>query len=195
MRTMARFATEWDTAPNPVYDVWTAVNGSEILPGIISPFTATCFNRYDYEGLRSLMASYGITKVRHFKRPVGNFFGVVAGRLVLNSGYSVAAISAMEAGIAQAILQQFFTGAGGADRFIVKTTDAQRAAAYAKATEQRDRAVDTLASYRDRLLAERAGDRAAQDRHLSLRPAWDRFEELCRDNSFELLNTHYMVSV
>ena len=29
MGATERFATEWDTAPNSVYDVWTSVNGSE----------------------------------------------------------------------------------------------------------------------------------------------------------------------
>jgi hypothetical protein len=26
------FRTEWDTEPNPLYDIWTSVNGSEVVP-------------------------------------------------------------------------------------------------------------------------------------------------------------------
>src|SRR2546423_7795786 len=57
MRT-ARFVTEWDTAPNPAYDIWTSVNGSEIVPGVVSPLVASTFNRYDYLSLKRLMATY-----------------------------------------------------------------------------------------------------------------------------------------
>ena len=113
------FRTEWDTEPNPVYDIWTSVNGSEVVPGVISPFTATTFNHYDYAGLVKLMATYPAgDAVEHFEPPASNFFGVFGGRLALNNGYSVAAVSALDPDIAQAILQQFFTGATGGERFI-----------------------------------------------------------------------------
>ncbi len=38
-----RFTTDWDTDPNPTYDVWTSVNGSEIVPGVLCPLIATTF--------------------------------------------------------------------------------------------------------------------------------------------------------
>ena len=62
--------------------------------------------------------------------PAGNFFGIFGGRLaVLNNGFSVAAVSALDVDIAQAILQQFFTGATGGERFIIDCSDEERALA------------------------------------------------------------------
>ncbi|MFV0526224.1 MAG: PEP-utilizing enzyme [Acidimicrobiales bacterium] len=188
--------TDWDTEPNPTYDIWTSVNGSEIVPGVLSPFSATSFNRYDSMGLRELMSRYpGGDEVKLFDPPVGNFFGVVAGRLCLNNGFSVAATSMLDADIAQAILQQFFTGATGGERFIADATDEQRAAAYAEATRQREAAPGVLDGYRDRLYAERDSGRAREDRDLPLTAAVNRYVELAEDNACELLNTHYVISV
>src|SRR6476660_2811710 len=151
-----RFTTEWDTQPNPTYDIWTSVNGSEIIPGILSPLIASTFNRYDYIGLRRLMATYaGGDKADLYPSPIGNFFGVFGGRLALNNGFSVAAVSALDADIAQAILRQFFTGATGGERFIVDSTDEERAAAAAAAEQQRSAAPTVLAGWRAWLYAER----------------------------------------
>jgi hypothetical protein len=145
----ASFTTEWDTEPNPTYDIWTSVNGSEIIPGVLSPLIATTFNHYDYLGLRRLMATYpNGDKADLYPSPVANFFGVFGGRLALNNGFSVAAVSALDADIAQAILRQFFTGATGGERFIVDSTDDERAEAMATAVEQRGAAPAVLAGWR-----------------------------------------------
>ena len=151
------FRTEWDTEPNPVYDIWTSVNGSEVVPGVISPFTASTFNHYDYAGLVKLMATYPAgAAVEHFEPPTSNFFGVFGGRLALNNGYSVAAVSALDPDIAQAILQQFFTGATGGERFIADASPEAREAGYAEAGRQRAAAPGKLATRLDQLMAERA---------------------------------------
>ena len=77
----ARFHTEWDTAPNPRYDVWTVTNGGEILPGVLTPFIATLYNEIDAKGLKDLMGTYATGKrVTIHKPPIGNFFGITVGR-------------------------------------------------------------------------------------------------------------------
>ena len=190
------FRTEWDTEPNPAYDIWTSVNGSEVVPGVISPFTGTTFNHYDYAGLLKLMATYPAGgAVEHFEPPKGNFFGVFGGRLALNNGYSVAAVSALDPDIAQAILQQFFTGASGGERFIVDASPDEREAGYAEAERQREAAPDKLATRLEQLMAERASDRDARDRELPLADAWSRFVEVMEESMTDLLTTHYVVSV
>ena len=190
------FKTDWDTAPNPSYSIWTSVNGSEIIPGVLSPLIATCYNRYDYEGLQLLLAQYpAAKKVKHHKPPVGNFFGIVAGRLALNNGYSVAAMSALDADIAQAILAQFFTGASGGEKYIIKATAAQREASLAIANQQRAAAPKLLETYRAQLTKERVTGRYAKDLKLKAAPAWQRFNDLFADNQTRLINTHYVVSV
>jgi hypothetical protein len=74
------FRTEWDTEPNPVYDIWTSVNSSEVVPGVVSPFTATTFNRYDHLSLATLLATYPSgSAVQLFEPPAANFFGVFGG--------------------------------------------------------------------------------------------------------------------
>jgi len=191
-----RFVTDWDTEPNPTYDIWTSVNGSEIIPGVLSPLVASTYNRYDYLGLRRLMATYpGGHNATLVPPPAGNFFGVFGGRLALNNGFSVAAVSALDADIAQAILQQFFTGATGGERFIVDSTDEERAAAAATAAEQRNAAPAMLAGWRAALYAERATGRARRDLDLDLVSAWERWNELHEASFCEYLNLHYIVSV
>ena len=86
---MGAFRTDWDTAANPRYDVWTTTNGGEVIPGVLSPFTATMYNQFDARGLRDLMKVYPSGKsVKIYSPPVGNFFGITAGRLTLNVGFS-----------------------------------------------------------------------------------------------------------
>ena len=192
----ARFVTEWDTEPNPNYDIWTSVNGSEVVPGVLSPLMATTLNHYDYLGLRRLMATYpNGDKAMLVPPPAANFFGLFGGRLVLNNGFSVAAVSALDADIAQAILQQFFTGASGGERFIIQCSDDERAEAAATAAQQRAAAPAMLAGWRAALYAERASSRAHRDLDLDLEPAWARWNELFDESYTVHLILHYVVSV
>jgi rifampicin phosphotransferase len=191
---MGGFSTEWDTAPNPVYDVWTVTNGGEILPGVLSPFVATMYNEIDAKGLRDLMAPYATGKrVKLFKPPVGNFFGITAGRLALNVGFSVAAMSCLDPDIAAAMAAQFFQGSDEAVRLLVHAPADEVAAALAVATQQRDAAErESLAAQQD-LYEERLSTRPLLDRDLSLKAAWKRLQALLADNT-ALLNRHLMVS-
>ena len=137
----ATFRTEWDTAPNPRYDVWTVTNGGEILPGVLTPFIATLYNEIDAKGLKDLMGTYPTGKrVAVYKPPIGNFFGITAGRLALNVGFSVAAMSCIDPDIATAMAAQFFQGSDDALRLIVKAPAAEVEAAVVVVTAQRDAA-------------------------------------------------------
>jgi rifampicin phosphotransferase len=192
---MSAFRTEWDSAPNPTYDIWTVTNGGEIIPGILTPFTATAFARSDAEGQKALMEQYPSGKdLQLYDAPVGNFFGVFGGRLALNVGYTAAAMSTLDPQIAEAMLQQFFTGATGTERFIIDSSAEERKAAYALATEQREAAPASLAAMQAALYAERRSNRPVQDRALSLAAAWQRHQELTQENTLENLNLHYVVS-
>ena len=192
---MPGFRTEWDTAPNPTYDVWTVTNGGEVVPGILSPFMASSFNRQDEKSIRSLIAAYPTGRyVKVYKAPIGNFFGVFAGRLALNAGFTAAAMSLLDPGIAEVMLQQFFTGTEGTERFIVRVPDEARAAAVAVAAQQRAEATALLNARRDHLYAERRSAQFSLDRHLGLKSAWKRHEQLTLDNT-EALNLHYVVSI
>jgi hypothetical protein len=132
------FRTDWDTEPNPRYDVWTVTNGGEILPGVLTPFIATLYNEIDAKGLRELMKAYPTGKrVSLYKPPVGNFFGITAGRLALNVGFSVAAMSCLDPDIATAMAAQFFQGSDEALRLIVQAPADEVAQALAVATAQR----------------------------------------------------------
>ncbi len=190
----AAFRTEWDTSPNPRYDVWTVTNGGEILPGVLTPFIATLYNEIDARGLKDLMATYPTGKrVSLYKAPIGNFFGITAGRLALNVGFSVAAMSCIDPDIATAMAAQFFQGSDDALRLIVRAPEAEVAAALAVATAQREAAeADSLADM-ESLYEERLTDQAIVDRALPLKAAWKRLHELLAQDGV-LLNRHLMVS-
>ena len=190
----ARFRTDWDTEPNPRYDVWTVTNGGEILPGVISPFVATMYTEMDAKGLKTLMSAYPTGKrVKIFPAPVGNFFGFVAGHLALNVGFSVAAMSCLDPDIATAMAAQFFQGSDDALRLIVTAPAAEVAGAHAVATAQRDDAEAESLAAQQELYEQRLSDRALVDRGLPAKAAWARLHELLGEFTV-LLNRHLMVS-
>lgn len=191
---MAAFRTDWDTEDNPRYDVWTTTNGSEIIPGVLSPFTATMLNELDSRGLRQSLRLYPTGKrVKVFAPPVGNLFGVTAGRLTLNVGFSVAAMSCLEPAIATAMAAQFFQGSDDALRYLVTAPAGEVAATMEIVTDQRETAEIEARTIQEDLYAERLGDQATIDRHLPLKAAWKRFDELI-PSTVEQLNRHLMVS-
>ena len=191
---MGEFRTDWDTEANPRYDVWTTTNGGEILPGVLSPFTATMYNQLDSRSLTDLMKPYANGKrVKVFKPPVGNFFGITAGRLTLNVGFSVAAMSCIDPDIAAAMAGQFFQGSDDALRYIVTSPAVEVAATMRVAAEQREAAERDSRLLQEDLYAERMGPEAALDRALPLKAAWRRFNDLV-PSVIETLNRHYVVS-
>jgi rifampicin phosphotransferase len=194
MPGMGTFRTDWDTAANPLYDVWTITNGGEVIPGVLSPFTATMYNQFDAKGLRDLMKLYPSGKsVKLFPPPVGNFFGITAGRLTLNVGFSVAAMSSLDPDIATAMAGQFFQGSDDALRYIVSARADEVAAAMAVATAQREAAEAESLAAQEELYAERLQGVAAHDRGLPLKKAWKRFKDLVPP-TLELFNRHLVVS-
>jgi hypothetical protein len=67
---MGAFRTDWDTAPNPTYDVWTTTNGGEVVPGVLTPFSATMFSKLDHDTIRELLEPYPTSKrIRCTSRP------------------------------------------------------------------------------------------------------------------------------
>ena len=191
---MGAFRTEWDTEANPRYDVWTTTNGGEILPGILTPFAATLYNAMDHRSLSELMKTYPTGKrVKIFQPPIGNFFGITAGRLTLNVGFSVAAMSCLDRDIAAAMAGQFFQGSDDALRYLVDAPDAEHEAARAVATAQREGAERESRAIQEALYEERMTDQAQQDRALPLKKAWKRLHDLMPE-VLDLLNRHYVVS-
>jgi len=191
---MGAFRTEWDTEANPRYDVWTTTNGGEILPGVLTPFTATMYNVLDSRSLTDLMKPYATGKrVKVFRPPVGNFFGITAGRLTLNVGLSVAAMSCIDPDIAAATAGQFFQGSDDALRYLITAPADEVTATMVVATAQRDAAERDSRRLQEDLYAERMGPEAALDRALPLRAAWRRFHDLI-PSIIETLNRHYVVS-
>ncbi len=189
-----RFRTEWDTEPNPSYDIWTITNGGEVVPGVLKPLVATTFNRQDSTSLAALMAAYPTGHlVTLYEPPIGNFFGIFAGRIAINVGFTAAAMSVLDPQIAEAMLQQFFTGASGTERFVVRVSEEERAPVVAIAEAQRAEAPGALAARQADLYTERASDHANKDRALGLQDAWARNEALAAEG-LDLVNLHYVVS-
>ncbi|MDO8364122.1 MAG: PEP-utilizing enzyme [Actinomycetota bacterium] len=191
---MGAFRTDWDTEANPRYDVWTTTNGGEVIPGVLSPFAATLYNELDARSLVELMKPYAAGKrVKVFKPPVGNFFGITAGRLSLNVAFSVAAMSCLDHDIAAAMAGQFFQGSDDALRYLVTAPAHEVAESMAAAAALRETAEADSRSMQEDLYAERLSDQRAFDRGLPLKAAWKRLHELVPP-ALELLNRHYVVS-
>jgi len=191
---MGAFRTDWDTAANLRYDVWTTTNGGEIIPGVLSPFTASFYNDLDYRSMTALMKPYATGhRVKIGKPPIGNFFGITAGRLMLNVGFSVAAMSCLDRDIATAMAGQFFQGSDDALRYIITAPAAEVAATMATATAQREAAEAESRNAQEDLYADRLSGQGATDRELPLKAAWKRFNDLI-PSTLELLNRHLMVS-
>ena len=191
---MGAFRTDWDTAANPLYDVWTTTNGGEVIPGVLSPFTATYYNELDARSLSALMKPYASGKrVKIFKPPVGNFFGITAGRLTLNVGFSVAAMSCLNREIAAAMAGQFFQGSDDALRYLVTAPEAEVAATMVTVTAEREAAESESREAQENLYADRLSGQGSVDRALPLKAAWKRFNDLI-PSTIELLNRHLMVS-
>jgi hypothetical protein len=191
---MGAFRTEWDTDPNPAYDVWTVTNGGEILPGVLSPFTATMYSALEARAMKHLMGMYPTGKrLKVYRPPIGNFFGITAGRLALNVGFSVAAMSCIDPDIATAMAGQFFQGSDDALRLIVKAPAVEVAAARVIAEQQRAAAHEEALADQQRLYEERLTDQHVEDRHLPLKAAWKRLGALIDENEV-LLNRHLVVS-
>ena len=191
---MGAFRTDWDTAANPKYDVWTTTNGGEVVPGVLSPFTATMYTQFDARSLRDLMKMYPSGDlVTIYPPPVGNFFGFTAGRLTLNVGFSVAAMSSLEPDIATAMAGQFFQGSDDALRYIVRAPADKVAQAMEVATAQREAAEAESRSAQEEFYADRLQGTSADDRALPLKKAWKRFQELV-PSTLEVFNRHLVVS-
>ncbi len=191
---MGAFRTDWDTAANLRYDVWTTTNGGEVIPGVLSPFTATFYNEVDHRSMTALMKPYATGhRVKVGKPPIGNFFGITAGRLTLNVGFSVAAMSCLDRDIAAAMAGQFFQGSDDALRYLITAPAAEVAATMATATTQREAAEAESREAQEDLYAERLSGQGATDRELPLKAAWKRFNDLT-PSMLELLNRHLMVS-
>lgn len=191
---MGAFRTDWDTAANPLYDVWTTTNGGEVIPGVLSPFTATYYNELDARSLSALMKPYASGKrVKIFKPPVGNFFGITAGRLTLNVGISVAAMSCLNREIAAAMAAQFFQGSDDALRYLVTAPEAEVAATMVTVTAEREAAESESREAQENLYADRLSGQGSVDRALPLKAAWKRFNDLI-PSTIELLNRHLKVS-
>ncbi len=194
LQAMGAFRTEWDTEANPRYDVWTTTNGGEVIPGILTPFIATYYSDMEHRSLTTLMGAYPSgRRIKHFKPPVGNFFGITAGRLTLNVGYSVAAMSCLDPDIAAAMAGQFMAGSSDALRLLVTAPADEVAAARAIAHEQREAAEAESRAIQEMLYEERLGTQAADDRVLPLKKAWKRFHDL-RPLSIDTFNRHLVVS-
>lgn len=191
---MGAFRTDWDTAANLRYDVWTTTNGGEVIPGVLSPFTATFYNELDHRSMSALMKPYATGhRVKIGKPPIGNFFGITAGRLTLNVGFSVAAMSCLDRDIAAAMAGQFFQGSDDALRYLITAPAAEVAATMATATAQREAAETESREAQEELYAERLSGQGATDRELPLKAAWKRFNDLT-PSMLDLLNRHLMVS-
>src|SRR5207245_10744426 len=111
------------------YDLWTITNASEIVPGVLMPLLASWIAEAEVAAFRAVIKDYGGgDRIPIYATPVPNFAGFFAGRIALNMALAAALLSLVDPGIGEAVLQGFFTGVTGTEKYIVPTTEKERAA-------------------------------------------------------------------
>lgn len=127
--TVARPACDWDTPPNPTFDVWTTVNLAEVFPGVAFPFDASWYHRWQtWKYLDRARKVFEIEDLLPlYEWPIPNFLGFFAGQCAANVGLTTALVSAWQVDGSSAAVEQFFTADKPGGAAAEASTDPERA--------------------------------------------------------------------
>lgn len=127
--TSDRALCDWDSLPNEALNFWTIGNVSEVLPGVIQPFTATLYQAMDERGVaRVVDAIESREQIPPMPPPTANFIAYFAGRAALNLAWANAVIQVWQTGDGSDLLAQFVTSTDGQDIASGAAADTARAA-------------------------------------------------------------------
>ncbi|MGE3600793.1 MAG: hypothetical protein AB7N70_35165, partial [Dehalococcoidia bacterium] len=121
---------EWDALPNPQFNFWTIGNVSEVVPGIVRPFTATFYHQVEHRSTKAVAEGIdALDLVPSYPPPTANFLNVFAGRYALNLAWANAVIATWQVAGPSGLMDQFITSTDGTDikaEAIADTARAQR---------------------------------------------------------------------
>ncbi len=128
MNENAGYTCDWDAKPNPLFNFWTIGNVSEVLPGVVRPFTATFYQQMDSDATRMCSEWVDVLDlVPSFPPPTANFIESFAGRFALNLAWANAIIATWQVEGPSGLMDQYITSTDGADIKAQAIADPERA--------------------------------------------------------------------
>jgi pyruvate,water dikinase len=119
---------EWDALPNPQFNFWTIGNVSEVVPGVVRPFTATFYHQIEHRATRAVAEGVdALDLVPSYPPPTANFLNVFAGRFALNLAWANAIIATWQVGGPSGLMDQFITSTDGTNIKAEAIADTERA--------------------------------------------------------------------
>src|SRR5262249_4716708 len=114
--------------PNPLFNFWTIGNVSEVVPGVVRPFTATFYHEMEHLSTRAVSEGIdALDLVPSYPPPTANFLNVFAGRYALNLAWANALIALWQVSGASGLMDQFITSTDGTDIKAAAAGDTERA--------------------------------------------------------------------
>ncbi|HEY7293598.1 MAG TPA: PEP-utilizing enzyme [Dehalococcoidia bacterium] len=187
---------EWDSDPNPSFNLWTIGNTSEVVPGISPPLFSTFGQRFEYNSGVLVAGRLNVLDVVPcYPAPTGNWAAVIAGRWALNIAWFNAAIGSWQVGRESGLMKQFISSTDGQDITAKASVDEERAKRNYRAISRLRGMLPRMVE-RDRASVERlrAADRARDYTRMSERAIWRYLESRARTAS-QLLGHHLYVSL
>ena len=128
MTAIAERVCEWDALPNPTFNLWTIGNVSEVVPGVVRPFTATFYQPVEYQSTRACSEwAEVLDLVPAYPPPTANFLNVFAGRYALNLAWANAIIATWQVSGPSGLMDQYITSTEGQDIKAQAIDDTERA--------------------------------------------------------------------
>jgi pyruvate,water dikinase len=119
---------EWDALPNPRFNFWTVGNVSEVVPGVVRPFTATFYHQVEHRSTKAVAEGIdALDLVPSYPPPTANFLNVFAGRFALNLAWANAIIATWQVAGPSGLMDQFITSTDGTDIKAEALADTERA--------------------------------------------------------------------
>ena len=174
MTSVAERVCEWDALPNPQFNFWTIGNVSEVVPGVVRPFTATFYHQMEHESTRECSVWADVLDlVPSYPPPTANFLNVFAGRYALNLAWANAIIATWQVSGPSGLMDQFISSTEGQDikaQAIADTERAQRI--WRKVRRIWGRLDGMVVAERRRIEALRARERERDFTAMSERQLW-----------------------
>jgi pyruvate,water dikinase len=186
---------EWDALPNPVFNFWTIGNVSEVVPGVVRPFTATFYHEVEYRATTACAEKIDVLDlVPTYPPPTANFLNVFAGRFALNLAWANAIIATWQTEGPSGLMDQFITSTEGQDIKAQALEDRERAErTYRRARRLWGTFTRSVAADRRDVDAIRARERGRDLSRLSERGLWRQIKRL-RQQQVPPLTLHLYVS-
>ena len=195
MVTIDERVCEWDALPNPLFNFWTIGNVSEVVPGVVRPFTATFYHEVEHHSTKRCAEMIGVLDlVPSYPPPTANFLNVFAGRYALNLAWANAIIATWQTEGPSGLMDQFITSTEGRDIKAQALADRERAErTYRRARRLWGSFARSVAADRREVDALRVKERVRDLSRMSEHGLWRHIKRLRRQQVWPL-SLHLYVS-